>query len=109
MKKFIQFTAVALMVIGILIMLGGLAAGLAAALGGGMHRAFPAPDGDFPYGPHRGMMGGVGLLFMAALLVQGLVVTAVGQGLYLLNNLVLPAAPLQKPAPPAAPRKVAKK
>jgi hypothetical protein len=55
------------------------------------------------------MMGGVGLLFMAALLVQGLVVTAVGQGLYLLNNLVLPAAPLQKPAPPAAPRKVAKK
>lgn len=111
MKTFIHITSVALIVIGVLIMFGGLIAGVAGALGGGMH-PFPAPDGGFPYGPHRGTIGGMGLLFMVALLVQGLIVTAIGQGLYLLNTLALPDQPAKRPtpaAPPAAPRKVAGK
>ena len=107
MKTFARITAIALIAVGLLIMLGGLVAGVAGAFSGGWHH-FPGADGRMPFGHMQGgRMGmGMGLLFGAALLVQGLIVTAVGQGLYLLNNLGEKPAPA---APPAAPRKVAKK
>jgi heme A synthase len=104
MKTFARITAIALIAIGLLIMLGGLAAGAAGAFSGGWHH-FPGPDGRMPFGHMQGGRIGMGLLFGAALLVQGLIVTAIGQGLYLLNNLG--EKPAAVPAP--APRKVAKK
>jgi len=108
MKTFARITAIALIAVGLLIMLGGLAAALAGAFGGGMH-PFPAPDGRMPFPHPMGARHGLGLLFGAALLVQGLIVTAIGQGLHLLNNLgEQPAGPPPAPAAPA-PKKVARK
>jgi hypothetical protein len=106
MKTFVKVTAITLIAIGLLIMLGGLVAAVAGAVGGGV-RAFPAPDGRMPFPHPMAARHGLGLLFAGALLVQGLIITAIGQGLYLLNNLgeKLAGSPPASPAP----KKVARK
>jgi hypothetical protein len=111
MKTFVRITAITLIALGLLIVLGGVIAAFAGAIGGGGHH-FPAPDGPMPF-PHPmdGKDGrhGLGLLLAAALFVQGLIVTAIGQGLYLLNSIgEKTAGPAPAPARPA-PRKVAAK
>ncbi len=106
MNRFARITAIALIVIGILVMLSGIISAAAGGLTTGMHR-FGGAVGQMPF--HRPMGGGFGLslLFGAAVFVQGLVVTALGQGLYLLSSL---AGKTGEPTPTQqAPAKQARK
>jgi hypothetical protein len=79
MKTFARITAIVLIVTGILIIFGGLALG-----GSGMIRfLMHVPTAT---GPLRAV-GSNGLLLLAFIFIEGLTVTALGEGLYLLAEL----------------------
>jgi hypothetical protein len=80
-----KITAIILIVIGLLVMLTGVLAGLT-----GLFRMGNLPSGISPYMP---MMQSAGLGFGISLLVggvifgQGLMLAAVGEALYLISNI----------------------
>ncbi len=79
MTTIARITAVILIVLGILVMLGGLALGITGAIRSMMNLATAAR-------PIRA--GGITGLFVVALVItHGLLVTGAGEGLYLLTGL----------------------
>ncbi len=88
MKTIARITAIILIILGLLVMLGGITTVAIGALRSGQRALSAAPR---PAG-----LGGVisGLALAVILFVQGLVVIATGEGLYLLADIShrLPAA-----------------
>jgi len=82
-----KITAVIIIIAGLLVMLGGIVVGLTGA-GMGMMQPF----GGFQRGPMMPvipqMMGvWVGLLLGGAVFIQGLMLAALGEALYLISNI----------------------
>jgi len=86
MKTFAQITAIILIISGLLILLGGLALGVTGAIRSIMNVAAAAR-------PVR-IGGANGLILLAFIFVEGLTVTALGEGLFLLADIAhkLPTA-----------------
>ena len=88
MKTLARITAVILIIIGILVMLGGVAMGVI-----GLVRAESRALGTTPLQPglHAagvGLFGGLGgLILVIFIVIQGLMIIATGEGLYLLANM----------------------
>ncbi len=82
MKTIARITAIILIVLGILVMLGGIATGI----GGALHFGQRALNGSGT-APARtgGLLGGTALAII--LFIQGVMVIATGEGLYLLADL----------------------
>lgn len=80
MKTFARITAIVLIVVGLLVVISAIFAGFGAARLGGIPR-LGAPRFGFAFG----------LLVGGALFFQGLTLTALGQGLYLLAEITTTA------------------
>jgi hypothetical protein len=104
MVKVARITAIALMVIGVMVVLVGFGLGIGSMFMLGVRQAFRG------VGPGMQMVrfggGGVGLAVIAVAFIQGLLMVAWGEGLYLLSKLVQhmpkPATVIQ-PNPEPAP------
>ncbi len=83
MNTVARITAIVLIILGILVMLGGVATVAIGAVRSGQRASSAAPVR--PAGRLGGLLTGVGLV--AFLFIQGAVVTATGEGLYLLADL----------------------
>ena len=79
MKIFARITAIVLIIIGILIIFGGIGLGITGAVRSLMDTAAAVR-------PLRGG-GFIGLIGVGFIFIEGLTLTAVGQGLYLLADL----------------------
>jgi hypothetical protein len=88
MKKLTYITSVILIIFGMILMLGGLTLGAA-----GIVRAGSRTQGSTPPRPGlrlagEGLFGSPGgLILPAFVLIQGLMIVAMGEGLYLLADL----------------------
>jgi hypothetical protein len=97
MKTLARITAVILIILGILVMLGGLTLGVI-----GIVRAGSRALGAVPLQPAlRAASGGLfsglgGLILVIFIVIQGLLIVATGEGLFLLANLS------EKMIPPSA-------
>jgi hypothetical protein len=87
MKTFARITAIILIIAGLLILFGGLALGVTGVIRSVMNGATAAR-------PALRAGGANGLLLLAFLFVEGLTVTALGEGLFLLTDIAykLPTA-----------------
>ena len=81
MKTFARITAIVLIILGILIIFGGLALGVTGVIRSVMTAATAAR----PLPVRAG--GANGLLLLAFIFVEGLTVTALGEGLFLLAEI----------------------
>lgn len=88
MKTLARITAVILIVFGIIVMLGGVTAGVIGIVRAGSHAL-----GATPLQPGLRLAGGAlfgglgGLILVVFVLIQGLLIVATGEGLYLLASL----------------------
>jgi len=87
MKTLARITAVILIILGIIIMLSGLTMGVI-----GMVRAGSRALGAAPIQPGFRVAGGLanglgGLILVLFVFIQGLMIIATGEGLYLLANI----------------------
>ena len=79
MKTFARITAIVMIVIGILLLFGGVALGVTGAVRSLMSVTAVAR-------PLRAG-GSIGLILLAFIFVEGLTVTAIGEGLFLLADI----------------------
>jgi hypothetical protein len=86
MKTLARITAIVLIVLGILIMLGGLSLGILGIVRAGARvlSSLPTQPGLRTAGTFGGLSG---LILVIYIFVQGLMNVAIGEGLYLLANL----------------------
>ena len=84
MNTIARITAIILIILGILVLLGGAATGVIGLIRSGQRALSAAPARPAAVG--GGLLTGFGLA--AFLLVQGMIVIATGEGLYLLSELV---------------------
>ena len=78
MKTFARITAIVLIVVGILLLFGGVALGVTGLVRSLMNVTTAAP---------LRAGGAVGLILLAFIFVEGLTVTAFGEGLFILADL----------------------
>ncbi len=83
MNTIARITAISLIILGILVMLGGAATGVIGAVRSGQHALSSASAR--PAAGLGGLLTGIGLAIF--LFVQGMLVVATGEGLYLLADL----------------------
>jgi hypothetical protein len=83
MNTIARITAIILIILGILVMLGGVATGIIGAVRSGQRATSAAPTR--PAAGLGGLLTGLGLAIF--LFVQGMIVIATGEGLYLLADL----------------------
>ena len=79
MKTFARITAIVLIVIGILLLFGGVALGVTGVVRSLMNVTAAARP--------LGAGGTAGLILLAFIFVEGLTVTAIGEGLFLLVDI----------------------
>ena len=97
MKTFARITAVILIIFGILVMLGGLTLGVIGIARAGSRTLGAAPLQPVLRAVGGGLFGGLGgLILVIFILIQGLMIVATGEGLFLLANLS------EKMIPPSA-------
>jgi hypothetical protein len=98
MKTFARITAVILIIFGILVMLGGLTTGVIGIVRAGSRALGAAPLQPALRAAGGGLLfGGLGgLILVIFIVIQGLMIVATGEGLFLLANLagkmILPSA-----------------
>ena len=97
MKTFARITAVILIIFGILVMLSGLTMGVIGIVRAGSHALGAAPLQPALRAASGGLFGGLGgLILVIFIVIQGLMIVATGEGLFLLANLS------EKMIPPSA-------
>ena len=97
MKTFARITAVILIIFGILVMLGGLTTGVIGIVRAGSRALGAAPLQPALRAAGGGLFGGLGgLILVIFIVIQGLMIVATGEGLFLLANLS------EKMIPPSA-------
>ena len=97
MKTFARITAVILIIFGILVMLGGLTMGVIGIVRAGSRALGAAPLQPALRAAGGGLFGGLGgLILVIFIVIQGLMIVATGEGLFLLANLS------EKMIPPSA-------
>ena len=88
MKTFARITAVILIIFGILVMLGGLTTGVIGIVRAGSRALGATPLQPAPRATGGGLFGGLGgLILVIFIVIQGLMIVATGEGLFLLANL----------------------
>ena len=88
MKTLARITAVILIIIGILVMLGGLTMGVIGIVRAGSRALGAAPVQPALRAASGGLFGGLGgLILVIFIVIQGLMIVATGEGLFLLANL----------------------
>jgi hypothetical protein len=88
MKTFARITAVILIIFGILVMLGGLTTGVIGIVRAGSRALGAAPLQPTLRAAGGGLFGGLGgLILVIFIVIQGLMIVATGEGLFLLANL----------------------
>ncbi len=97
MKTLARITAVILIILGILVMLGGLTLGVVGIVRAGSRALGAAPLQPALRAASGGLFGGLGgLILVIFIVIQGLLIVATGEGLFLLANLS------EKMIPPSA-------
>jgi hypothetical protein len=97
MKTLARITAVILIILGILVMLGGLTLGVVGIVRAGSRALGAAPLQPALRAASGGLFGGLGgLILVIFIVIQGLMIAATGEGLFLLANLS------EKMIPPSA-------
>ncbi|MFZ1041092.1 MAG: hypothetical protein WCA79_09915 [Anaerolineales bacterium] len=97
MKTLARITAVILIIFGILVMLGGLTMGVIGIVRAGSRALGAAPLQPALRAAGGGLFGGLGgLILVIFIVIQGLMIIATGEGLFLLANLS------EKMIPPSA-------
>ncbi len=97
MKTFARITAVILIIFGILVMLSGLTMGVIGIVRAGSRALGAAPLQPALRAASGGLFGGLGgLILVIFIVIQGLMIVATGEGLFLLANLS------EKMIPPSA-------
>jgi hypothetical protein len=97
MKTLARITAVILIIFGILVMLGGLTLGVIGIVRAGSRALGAAPLQPALRAASGGLFGGLGgLILVIFIVIQGLLIVATGEGLFLLANLS------EKMIPPSA-------
>ncbi|MDR3576556.1 MAG: hypothetical protein P4L50_22040 [Anaerolineaceae bacterium] len=84
MRTFARITAVVLMILGVLVILGGLAGGVAGLIRAGMQTSGAVPR----LGAARTALPGLGLFVMIFSIIQGLLLVAFGEMIFLLTDVV---------------------
>ena len=88
MKTLARITAVILIIFGILVMLGGLTMGVIGIVRAGSRALGAAPLQPALRAAGGGLFGGLGgLILVIFIVIQGLMIIATGEGLFLLANL----------------------
>ncbi len=88
MKTLARITAVILIIFGIIVMLGGLTMGVIGIVRAGSRALGAAPVQPGLHIAGGGMLGGLaGLILVIFIVIQGLMIIATGEGLYLLANV----------------------
>jgi len=88
MKTLARITAVVLIIIGIIIMLSGVTIGVIGLVRAGSRALGTTPLQPGPRAAGAGLFGGLGgLILVIFIVIQGLMIIATGEGLYLLANL----------------------
>ena len=88
MKTLARITAVILIIFGILVMLGGLTMGIIGIVRAGSRALGTVPLQPAPRAAGAGVFGGLGrLILVIFIVIQGLMIVASGQGLFLLASL----------------------
>jgi hypothetical protein len=88
MKTLARITAVILIIFGILVMLSGLTMGIIGIVRAGSHALSATPIQPGLRAAGGGLFGGFGgLILVIFVLIQGLMIVATGEGLYLLAKL----------------------
>ena len=88
MKTLARITAVILIIFGILVMLGGLTMGIIGIVRAGSRALGAAPLQPALRAASGGLFGGLGgLILVIFIVIQGLMIVATGEGLFLLANL----------------------
>jgi hypothetical protein len=88
MKTLARITAIILIIFGILVMLGGLTMGVIGIVRAGSRTLGAAPLQPALRAAGGGLFGGLGgLILVIFIVIQGLMIVASGEGLFLLANL----------------------
>jgi len=88
MKTLARITAVILIIFGILVMLGRLTMGIIGIVRAGSRALGAAPLQPALRAASGGLFGGLGgLILVIFIVIQGLMIVATGEGLFLLANL----------------------
>jgi len=88
MKTLARITAIILIIFGILVMLGGLTMGVIGIVRTGSRTLGAAPLQPALRAAGGGLFGGLGgLILVIFIVIQGLMIVASGEGLFLLANL----------------------
>jgi len=88
MKTLARITSVILIILGILVMLGGLTMGVIGIVRAGSRALGAAPVQPALRAASGGLFGGLGgLILVIFIVIQGLMIVATGEGLFLLANL----------------------